>query len=221
MKRTFIQVSIVLLLVTVLGTPAVLAQDEKPADTQSKIADITGGKAAEAQVTQAELAQIMVDVLNLYRFLPASPTPLECFAVLLENGISPQKGWETDTVVTRADLARVIVQALGRQNEVENPDDPRSWINFLKSQGVSIGTVGEAVDNLEPLPEPVAPNVFKGSARVDPLVRRTVFGEPDEEQFGTDVDYVSTHTPVTVAQVEYVIQVVPAPPAPQPPVTPN
>ncbi|NCC50095.1 MAG: hypothetical protein EOM20_02655 [Spartobacteria bacterium] len=177
--------------------------------------------AAAAQVTQAELAQVLVEVLGLARFLPASPTAYETFAILLENGVSPGEGWKGEEVVTRADLARVIVEALGRQNEVENPDDPRSWINFLSSIGVPIGTVGEAVDNLEALPEAIAPNVFQGSTRVDPLVRRTVFGEPDEQQFGTDASFDDAYRPVTLAEIQEVIVVVPTRPRPRPPVTDN
>jgi len=211
MKRKIVLTGITLMLALAVVMPA-LAQD--------KVAK-TAASAGAAQVTQAELAQILVEILGLSRFLPASPTPFETFALLLENGISPSAGWNTDEVVTRADLARVIVESLGRENEVENPEDPRSWINFLKSIGVPIGTVGEAVDNLEPLPEAIAPNVFQVSTRVDPLVRRTIFGEPDESQFGTDASFDDAYRPVTVEEIIDIIPIVPVPPKPRPPVTDN
>ena len=91
-------------------------------------------------------------------------------------------------MVTKADLARVIVQALKKQGEIENPDDPKEWIDYLKGLGVPLDSVGEAVSYLEPLPEPVAPNVV--SARVDPLVKRHRFNPTDETQYGVDMEYV-------------------------------
>jgi len=106
-------------------------------------------------VTDAELAQWLVRVLGLSRFLPASPTELECFQILMQNNISPSDGWQKDRTVTMGELARVIVQGLGRQAEVDNPDNDASWINFLKEIGIDFGTIGEAVSNLEPLPQPV------------------------------------------------------------------
>lgn len=138
------------------------------------------------RVTQCELAQLLVQVLGLSRFLPASPSCLQIFAVMLDNSISPAEGWVADQVVTKADLARVIVQALKQQDEVDDPDDPRSYIDYLKSIGVPIDTVGEAVSNVEPLSEPVAPHIVE--ANVDPLVKRHRFNPLDEPQYAVDME---------------------------------
>lgn len=137
------------------------------------------------QVTQCELAKLLVNVLGLARFVPANPSCQQSFAVLMDNNIMPKDGWDGDKIVTRADLARVIVLALKRQHEVEDPDNPQSWIDFLKSIGIPIDTVGEAIETLEPLPEPVAPNVAQ--AVTDPITKRHVFDPTDETQYGVDM----------------------------------
>ena len=85
----------------------------------------------------------------------------------------------------KADLARVIVQAMKKQSEVKNPDDPKSWIDYLKTVGVPIDTIGEAVDNVDPLAEPVAPNVVTSSS--DPMTKRHKFNTIDETQYGVDM----------------------------------
>ncbi len=155
-------------------------------------------------VTQGELAHILVNVLGLARFLPAAPTDQECIEVLMQNNISPADGWHADRIVKRGDLARVIVQGMKRQNEVENPEDPNSWILFLESIGVPIGTIGEATDNLEPLTEPVAPHVIRVAATTDPL-KRGKTGEPDETEYGTDMEFVASMRPVTMGEVRAVV----------------
>ena len=86
-------------------------------------------------------------------------------------------------------LARIIVQCLKKQNEVKNPDDPKSWIDYLKSIGVPIDTIGEAVDNVDPLGEAVAPNVVTASS--DPLRKRHKFNTTDETQYGVDMEGVT------------------------------
>ncbi|MBU0677261.1 MAG: hypothetical protein KJ626_04020 [Verrucomicrobia bacterium] len=175
----------------------------------------TSTESAAQQVTQAELAQLLVNVLGLYRFLPASPTPQECFAVLLDNNISPEKGWKAEDVVTRADLARVIVQALQRTDEIENPDDPKEWIDLLKEMGVPIDSVGQAVDNVGPLAEPVALNVFE--VTTDPLKTDQRRGEPDETESGADAEFVVIIT--TIGEIQKIVDFVQPPPPVH--VTPN
>lgn len=175
----------------------------------------------QARVTQAELAQILVNVLGLYRFLPPHPTTHESISLLSENRISPVEGWEPEKVVTRGDLARVIVQALRRESEVEDPDDPLSWINLLQSLGVAINTIGEATDNLEPLAEPVAGNVFLAPALTDPVPRRDRFGEPDETVYGADAQLSLSFIPVGPDELSRIISEIEFQPPPRPPVTPN
>jgi len=138
-----------------------------------------------AQVTEGQLAQLLVQVLGLSRFLPANPSDQQCFGILLDNSVMPGKGWNSDTVVTKATLARVVVQAMKKQGDIKNPDDPKEWIDYLKGLGVPLDAVGETVYYIDPLPEPVAPNVV--SATVDPLQKRHKFDPTDETQYGVDM----------------------------------
>jgi hypothetical protein len=71
------------------------------------------------------------------------------FDVLMQNGISPQGGWLLDAVVTKADLSRVVVQALRKEDQVENPNDPQSWIDVLKAQGISLDRLSETIQSVE------------------------------------------------------------------------
>lgn len=139
------------------------------------------------EVTQEELARMLVNVMGLSRFLPSPATPQEVFALLGSNGVSPADGWNEEKVVNTADLARVIVQAMGRANEVEDPDDPQSWVDFLAENGIPIGTVGEGLDHIQPTGRSIADYVLAAGLTSDPLRKQTVFGLPDEQQFGTDV----------------------------------
>ncbi len=170
------------------------------------------------EVTQGELALLLVNMLGLYRFLPAAPTEQEAIAVLLANRIAPEAGWQPNQPVVLADLARLIVQSLDRSHEVPDPANPQSWIDFLASIDVPIDTIGLSVSQLEPLPEPIGGNVFVASVSSDPLIRREVLGQPDESERGTDVAAPQTsQRPVTLPQVREVIRVVPDVP-PRPPV---
>jgi len=177
--------------------------------------------ATSAQVTQEELAQLLVNVTGLARFLPSPATAQENFAALLANGISPADGWVVGKVVTKADLARVTVQALGKADEIANPDDPNAWVAYLKENGIPIDTVGQAVDNVSPITEPVAGYVFAAGLTTDPLKKIQVFGEPDEKQFGASVASVnpSGFSPVAPPVVPPPL-VTPTPRRPTPAATP-
>ncbi len=174
------------------------------------------------EVTQGELARLLVNMLGLYRFLPAAPTEQEAIAVLLANRISPEGGWQPAEPVLLADLARLIVQSLDRTHEVAEPDNPQSWIDFLVSIDVPIDTVGLAVSQLEPLPEPVGGgHIFAAAVSADPLIRREVIGLPDEVERGADVaPPQSLLRPVTLPEIREVIDAVPDVPPPVPRPTP-
>lgn len=191
MKRS-IGISLAVLLGIAFLLPSALAVEDEP---------------EAAEVTQLQLAEILVNMLGLTRNLPADPTAQEKFAALMTNGVVPQEGWVATSVVTKATLARLVVQAMGRADEIENPDDPSAWIDFLVANDIPIDTVGQAADNLEPLAEPVVDNVVKRSTSSDPMVRQDVFGLPDERTFGTDVSMVLPPIAVVVPQevVEAVI----------------
>ena len=63
----------------------------------------------------------------------------------MDNGIAPKDGWKPGSPVVKADLARVIVQAMKKQGDIKHPEDPKEWIDYLKAQGVPLDAVGEIV----------------------------------------------------------------------------
>lgn len=131
-------------------------------------------KPTEGQnVTYAQLAELLVKALGLEDSLPAGATPQQMFDALSLNGISPMNGWTLDSEaeVSQGDLARVLVQALGGQDSVENPTDPMSWIEALKAMGYSLDSASEAmssVSSAEVLPESVVHPL--ASTSTDPLL---------------------------------------------------
>ncbi len=206
MKKSIVLVSLVLAMSIVVG---VCAQDTGVAEPAKS--------EASKPVTQGELAQMLVRVLGLYRYLPANPTDIECFAVLMVNEVSPVDGWKPGTEVNREDLARVVVLAMGEGKNVENPDDPASWVAYLQSLGVPIEAVGETVSELEPVPDFKSAEFATLSS--DPLKRDTKLGEPDDKQLQTDLGPVGY--PVTYGELLLVLKGVDPNDQKPTPVTPN
>lgn len=174
-----------------LGSMPVFAQEEAVQEEKAPAAEASPAIEAldDAEeraklVNDGELAQWLVRVLGLARFLPAAPTDLECFQILMQNNIVPADGWQNNRTVTMGVLARVVVQGLGRQGEVSNPADDASWIDFLKEIGIDFGTIGEAVNNLDPLPQPLGPEAVITST--DPLGKLQRINPPDNQQIGVD-----------------------------------
>jgi len=171
--------------------------------------DDAGASEDANQVTQAELAQMLVNIMGLSPFVSMPATPFDLFKILVANGVVPADGWIADAVVTKADLARVLTQAMGSAGEIENPDDPGSWVSYLEETGVEMDTVGEAVVGIAPkaMVDPVISYAAKDATSWDPLKKRTVFGKPDEGQFGTDVALVPQ--PLTEEEVQEIIAAIP------------
>ena len=165
-----------------IAAPAALAQEEKEASDAKK-------SQASQPVTHVQLAEIMVKALGLVRFLPNAPSAQQMFDVLMQNGISPQDGWKLDAVVTKADLSRVIVQALRKEDQVENPNDPQAWINVLKELGISLDRLSETVQSVEALPEAMGQDATMQST--DPLIYEVAFATSDSVQYTVDLDMVT------------------------------
>jgi len=142
---------------------------------------------ASQPVTHPQLADALVKALDLVRFLPNAPTPQQEFDILMQNGISPEPGWLLDAIVTKADLSRVIVQALRLQDEVENPDDPQSWIDTLKAAGISLDRLSETIQSIETLPDAMGQDVTMQST--DPLVFGLEFAQ-STVQYSVDLPLV-------------------------------
>ena len=201
----------------VASTSAVFAEEAK----QEKSEGASGGADTKTQlVTEGEFSKWLVQVLGLSRFLSPNPSEVECFNALIQNNISPKDGWNTTNVVTRATLARVIVQALNKQHEVQDPDNDASWIAYLKEVGLDISTIGAAVENLDVLDAILANEAVNITS--DPLNKIHKTRLTDDQQLGADLSgitriFVEAPTPPAPPA-----PTPPAPPAPRPrPVTPN
>jgi hypothetical protein len=194
------------------ATITLLALTLAAGSLQSVAQDAAGGTDL---VTEGEFAKWLVKVIGLARFVPASPTEHECFAVLMQNGIAPKTGWNATNVVTMGSLSRVLVLAMDKESEVENPADDASWIKYLQSAGVPMNTIGDAMKSLDPLDNPLGTAAL--FVTTDPLKKQHKIRAVDEQQLGTDISQVSR--PVRLEEIE----VVTPPPPPKKPkkMTPN
>jgi hypothetical protein len=175
MKRILVYMLVGLM----MASTAAMAQGRKQAAAEQE--------QASQPVTHPQLAELLAKALGLIRFLPNAPSSQQMFDVLMQNGIAPQDGWKLDAVVTKADLARVIVQALRMEDRVENPNDPQAWINVLKEMGISIDRLSETIQSVEMLPEGIGQDVTLQST--DPLVYGMNFA-PSTVQYSVDLGLV-------------------------------
>ena len=212
MKRTMLAVLSMSLLV-MWSSGSFAADAAKPSGEKAKSEAKKDTKKSDSGkpqlVTEGEFATWLVQVLGLARFLPASPSEQECFAILLQNGITPANGWNSTNIVTRGTLARTAVQALGQVAEVKDPSKDESYIEHLRALGIEIGTIGEAVEHLEVLDNPMADAAVV--AKTDPLAKVLKIRPVDETQSGTDM--------VTITRV-FSAADLPEPPPPSPPPAP-
>ena len=180
MKKIFAFSMVGLMLAAAVATAA-----PAPKEKAAKAAPAKEKAVAKAQpsgpVTHVQLAELLIKALGLVRYLPVAPSAQQTFDLLMQNGISPQAGWLLDAVVTKADLARVLVQALNLQDQVENPNDPQSWIDTLKAAGISLDRLSEAIRSVEALPDGMGQDVRLQST--DPLVYDKNFTPGDREQY--------------------------------------
>jgi hypothetical protein len=147
-------------------------------------------------LTYSQLANLLVKALGLVEYLPAGATVQQQFDILMQNGIAPAEGWtmDEDAAVTKGDLARVLVQSLQREDEVENPDNPQSWVDALAAMGISLTAASEALESVDALPEVVASDL--GFTTTDPLATNV---RTDDRPIHEEVEIVSQPVPVVQA----------------------
>jgi hypothetical protein len=187
---------------------------------------------APARVTHADLAHILVNLLGLARFLPANASDQENFKILMENRVTVSGAWTPDATVTKGDLALALVSALRAMGEPVDPDidNAKDAIAWLRQAGIPIDTIRGSMASIQPLADPVAPNVL--TATTDPLDRREIFSVVDEADQGADAtragrgaesaDYVlpPPEVPVTKKEVAAIVDAVVQPKPPTTPPTP-
>lgn len=172
-------------------------------------------KAKPDGMTQGEAAVALADKLALFPALPNGISAIEAGAALNAQGISPFGGWKADETLTVADFAKVLVEAMGRGDEIaaDKKDKAESYVDLLKGMGINVESGQEGIDEVGVLPEIFAAAVDGSSNTSDPLRNRTIYGHPDERVAGTDALISSTPQPGAPRPP---VVTPPAPPAPRP-----
>lgn len=191
MKRSsmwILTLAVSLFLVHGIGMPTAMGEEVagEVSATDTEPASPDQAEAPEADfMTEDQLAEALVNVLGLATLLPPNPPMGDRLGILMQNGIMPRDGWNPDNVVTVGNLARILVQAMGQQQYVENPEDDASWVNYLASVGIVFGTIDEALDAVPVIDQPVALRAVEVST--DPLRRIPFIRPADEQQLGADL----------------------------------
>ena len=160
--------------------PATPAPAEQPAAAPAP--------AAEGGMTQGEAALALVNKLGLFPALPNRPSSTEAAAALVAQGISPFEGWKPDETLTVGDFAKVLVEAMGRQDDIpaENKDKPEAYVELLKGMGINVESGNDGLDEVGALVEVFNAAVDGASLNTDPLRSRTIYGQQDEWTLGPD-----------------------------------
>jgi hypothetical protein len=147
--------------------------------------------AADAQegegglMTQGQLAQMLVRKLGLINSMGPNPSDMECIMALSQAGIfpsptltpteqNPTPGWSLDpnTPVTVADLAVILVRALGLEDTVQgDKSDPQNWMDALAVVNVPTDSVQGGAQVVTPLPQ-VLQEIVASQTSGNPLSRQ-------------------------------------------------
>lgn len=157
--------------------------------------------------TLEQLADMMTKALGLTKALPTGATAQQKFAVLMQNGIAPAGGWKLGEPASLGDVVQVLVQAMGLEDEVENPEDYASWASVLEAHGISMSDLmagtRESVMDLEALPTVVAQDY--GVLSTDPLT-----SDPESmkgfEQYSVDMEMKTRFQPGEAVPVPVIKQ---------------
>jgi len=96
------------------------SMDEMPEEESSSEA------VSEQAISQGRAAVLLANSLGLYVDQAEPLTPVEAIMLLTSRGISPLGGWELNGTLTTENMARIIVQSLGLDEEFteEQRNDP-------------------------------------------------------------------------------------------------
>jgi hypothetical protein len=204
------------------------AEDKKPSDAEKKpVAEKKEVKktAPKDSITQGEFARILATRLGLFPSLTTSPTIQECAAALSAQGISPLDGWKLGSALSKPDFARMMIQAMGKAGEIPGADQgkPEAWTALAGKLGIVLEHATDGVGSVDPLIEQFNASVDSSGSSSDPLVRREVYAQPDEEVAGTDAGFEASFEPVSIEVVVPAVEGLrpnrPNRPKPPPPAT--
>ena len=105
--------------------------------------------------------------------------------------VSITKSWVVDTLeetLTVGDFAKVLVEAMGRQDEIadENKNKPEAYVELLKGMGINVESGNDGLDGVAALVEVFNAAVDGASLNTDPLRSRTIYGQQDEWTIAPD-----------------------------------
>ena len=185
----------ILLALAFVGAASVRAADEATpaaaapaAPTAPEQPAATPAPATEGGMTQGEAALALISKLGLFPALPNAPSSQEAAAALTAQGISPFEGWKPDETLTVGDFAKVLVEAMGRQDEIadENKNKPEAYVELLKGMGINVESGNDGLDGVAALVEVFNAAVDGASLNTDPLRSRTIYGQQDEWTIAPD-----------------------------------
>ena len=73
-----------------------------------------------------------------------------------------------------------------KEDEVENPNDPQSWIDALRALGITIDRLSETIQSVEVLPESMSQ--VSSLQSTDPLVYGLKFAPGSHVQYSVDLE---------------------------------
>jgi outer membrane biosynthesis protein TonB len=153
---------------------------EQPAPAEQPAAEATP-PASEGGISQGEAALALVGKLGLFPALGNAPSPQQAAAALSAQGIAPFGGWNPSETLTVGDFAKILVESMGRQDEIA-PDDrnnPEAYVQLLRSLNIQVESK-DSFDQVGVLAETFNAAVDGPSTNSDPLRSRIIYSSMEE-----------------------------------------
>ncbi len=177
------------------------------------VAVATFAFAEDSPMTQGEAAIVLAQRLGLGSTTTKPLTSGEAVRLLMENKITPFGGWQLGEPLLVRDLARVLVQALGRAGQIpaderDNPDTS-AYVDLLtRDFNLDLSSIAAALSQLGSASDPSGLGLLADFTSSDPLRNRGEGGEPDESVGGAPGNI---NLPVNLATIQTIVAQVPSP----------
>lgn len=118
--------------------------------SSSLYAQVEAGAVPAASLTQGQAAVVMARQLGLFNG-SAAPTQAQAIQLLSARDIAPAGGWDSEELLNAGDLARMLVYALGLEEELGEEQlasaDNDAFIDLLiEEYGVDVNEIANAND---------------------------------------------------------------------------
>ncbi len=149
--------------------------------------DAAPAAAKEAGLTQGQAAVIIARRLGLFNVAASAATQASAIQLLSGRGVAPEGGWNADTLLTPGQLARLLVQALGLEDELSEAQiagtDNQPYIDLLiEKYGVDVSELGTAAEVAGAVPGDNGLNDPADESNKDPLVSSPLSGPGDDSE---------------------------------------